>query len=251
MSAPTIASAVAVDPLLRPRTVVDPFDAERREKCQRAAGEGRLEPVGVYSVAGPSNIASLMNVLSGFLGFITFIITVPLTVTGYLGHQHTTGFAINGGMVMAIILANLAIGYVTAITHQGFHVIACKLIGGSAGAAQVEPYRFKWSAPSQAFSRNAYITVLITPLIAFTLLWVIIWLISPGVAAYLIIALVVNVVASGEDLWLIAVLLRQPDSAEVFLDIFSGFVAYAVTATKPARKKPSTTPLGNDRPTKK
>ncbi|HKD77131.1 MAG TPA: hypothetical protein VKB76_16615, partial [Ktedonobacterales bacterium] len=67
MSAPSVASAIAVDPLLRPRTVVDPFDAEQREKRQRAAGEGRLEPVGVYSVAAPSNATSFMNVLSGTL----------------------------------------------------------------------------------------------------------------------------------------------------------------------------------------
>jgi hypothetical protein len=249
MSASTVASAV--DPLLRPRIVVDPFDAEQREKRQRAASEGRLEPVGVYSVAAPSNTASYMNVLSGILGFITFIIAMPLTVTGYIGHRHSTEFAINGIMVTLFILANLAIGYITAITHQGFHIIACKLMGGTAGAAQVEPYRFKWSAPSQAFSRNAYIAILIAPLIAFTLLWVIVWIIAPGVAAFLIVALVVNVVASGEDLWLIATLLRQPDTAEVFVDTLSGYVAYAVTATKPARKKPTTTPLGNDRPTQK
>jgi|GEM_PF-2686074 len=233
-------------PSVPPATALDPFDATAHARSQRAATEGRLEQLGEYTIAGPSIRLSLINIVSGLLGFISFIVAVPLTVANVLAKGHHTSFELTGGTLGALIVLNLLGGYLSSIAHQGLHVLLCRFMRGNATLTEVDQYIYRWRAVGQAFSRRAYLVVLLVPFVAVTVLWLLIMVIAPVVAAFLIVPLVVNSVASGADLWLAWAVRQQPVAAALYLDTQHGFVTYRIVEPKSSQKK-VTTPVTTGR----
>jgi len=233
MSAPvssTTPEAVA------PSAVIDAFDATRRATAQRAAAESRLEPATIYTFTEQQPRASLVGVVGGVTGFVTFVCAVGLTVTTYLPRTHHSDFQLVGFGLAALIVLNLALGYGMTIAHEWLHALLCRLMGGSPAVAPSAPNRVAWSAQAQGFSRASYATVLLGPLVIVAVLWLIILAVAPALAAYLIVAVTLNAAMSGADLWSLVAALRQPERAAVFVDQHPGFIAYAIAAPKPVKK---------------
>jgi hypothetical protein len=230
----------------RVQTVIDAFDAAQRANAQRAAAEGRLEPVTDYTFAELLPRASLVSVAGGVMGFVTFLVAVPLVVTNYLARTHQAQFQLQGFALAALIVVNLVLGYGMLFAHEGLHAALCRLLGGTPTLTPTAdmPARVVWSAGAQGFSRASYVTVLLGPLVIVAVLWLIILAALPALAAFLVVPVTVNAVMAGADLWSVVAALRQPASAVVFQDHHPGFVAYAIAAPKPAPPKPLTRPTG-------
>src|SRR5579875_1173280 len=76
-----------------PGTVIDVFDASRRASAQRAAEERRLEPAAVYTFEEEQQPrASLVGVVGGIIGFITFLCAIWLASSTYLARIHHGDF---------------------------------------------------------------------------------------------------------------------------------------------------------------
>jgi hypothetical protein len=243
MSAATATTiTTASEPLPTPRTIVDAFDATAKANAQRAATEERLAVVTDYSFPELLPRASLVTVLGGVMAFVTFAIAAPLTLHTALTRIHHTTLQLTGFSLFALIVLNLGLGYGASQAHEWLHATTCRLMGGNPTLARVGQYQFAWSATEQGFTRKSYAAVLLAPLVVVTLLWVILLLALPNVAAFLIGALVVNMALTSADLWTLVVALRQPEQAVIFADRHPGFVAYAIAAPKLTTKKTVTVP---------
>ena len=239
MSSPTPTTTAITAPTTsapqRPRTVVD-SNATRRATNQRAATEGRLELLTDATIQEDSMAGSFAGVTGGAIGFVTFIITVPLTGWTYLARLHHGTWQLAGVTLPALIMVNLLLGYGATVAHEWLHAAACRVQGGNAFLVPTLAYRYAWTAPGQGFNRASYMRVLLAPLVVCALVWLVVLAISPAIAAYLIAPVVVNAALSGADLWTLVLLIRQPERATIFVDRHPGFAAYAITTTKVAHK---------------
>lgn len=241
-AATSLSTSTTIDPLLRPRTVIDNV-ATRRTASQRAASEGRVEPLTAYATTLPDR-ASFIAVTGGALAFIAFMLTVPLTVNTYLARTHHGALQMQGWFLAFLILGNLAIAYLATLGHEALHALACRLLGGQPHLAQAGQYGMAWSAPAQGFSRSSYLIVVSLPFVAITVLFAIVLAAAPQLAAFLIASLVVNAFISAADLWIARAVTQTPDKAALFVDTHTGFVSYAIVASKQMKKKTNTTPVG-------
>ncbi len=244
----TTTTAGRLDPLTRPRLVVGKLDASVAGPLQQAASDGRLDIAGEYSTETPTERASFINITSGVLGFVTTILAVPLALVTYLSRAHAGNVQISGGAVFALIIVNIAAGFGAVVAHEALHALACRLLGGAPALTQTTPLTIAWSAPTAAFARRSYLAVTLAPFVVVLVAWLVILVAVPAASAFVLAALIVNMAASGADLWIARAVTRQPPGAVLFADTNTGFVAYAVTATRPARKKTPTTPIAKSNP---
>lgn len=240
-AATSLSTSTTIDPLLRPRTVID-HDATRRAASQRAASEGRLEPLTAYATNLPDR-ASFIAITGGMLGFIAFMLAVPLTVNTYLARTHAGTLQVQGWFLAFLILGNIGIAYLATLGHEGLHALACRLLGGQPHLAQAGQYGVAWSAPAQGFSRNSYLIVASSPFVVGTAIFAIVLAAAPQLAAFLIAALVANAFLSAADLWVARAVAQTSDKAALFVDTHTGFVTYAITANKQMKKKTNTAPI--------
>lgn len=227
-----------VDPLLRPRQVIARLDAATNAETQRAASEGRLEPAAVYSAEQPTTRASLIQVSSGVLGFAAALIAVPLVLMNAVARAHGAYTQAEGGMFAALVFVNIVAGFAAVAAHDALHALAVRLLGGQATLVATSPFTFAWSAPAQGFGRRSLLFVVLFPFLALTLLWVILLIAYPPAAALTVAGIVASTATAGIDLWVVRALSRAPAGHAVFVAQPDGYIAYAVTATKPVRKKP-------------
>lgn len=241
-AATSLSTSTTIDPLSRPRTVID-NDATRRAASQRAASEGRVEPVTAYATDLPDR-ASFIAVTGGALGFIAFMLAVPLTVNTYLARTHHGALQMEGWFLAFLILGNVGIAYLATLGHEGLHALACRLLGGQPQLAQAGQYGMAWSAPAQGFSPSSYLIVMSFPFVASMVFFAIVLAAAPQLAAFLIAGLVVNAFLSAADLWIARAVAQTSDQAALFVDTHTGFVTYAIVASKQMKKKTNTMPVG-------
>jgi hypothetical protein len=239
MTSPTPTTTATTVPattvLQRPRAVIE-RDPARRAASSRAAAEGRIELLTDAAIPEDSTAGSLVGVTGGIVGFITFMLAVPLTVWAFATRTHHGTWQLSGGALPALILVNLLLGYGATVAHEWLHAAACRAQGGNAFIVPTTPYRYAWTAPNQGFSRGSYALVLLAPLVVFAVVWLALLAINPLFAAYTIVPAAVNAGLAGSDLWTLLATRRQPARAAIFVDRHPGFAAYAITTTKPVRK---------------
>jgi len=236
-------SSLTQDQSLRPYIALDPFDAMVPVTIQQAITEGRLEGSGDYQFAGPSNRASYMTVVTGVATFFVAIAALTATVTAYLARTHQNSLQLEGGLLLFLIICNAGLGYLQLSVHEGLHGLVHQLAGGSPQYLFEENYTYHWSAPNQAFSRRFYTITMLAPLAFFTLLWLIVLLVAPGVAAFILVPFIVNLALSGSDCWLVWAAQQQTATSIFFVRINDGFITYTVAPAKTSRKRAATTSL--------
>lgn len=229
----------ANDVLLRPRIVYDALNGKNQMKYQQAALEGRLSQVAEYSFAAPSDRASFASIAGGAMAFIICIIAISFTTTLYLSRHHQSLFELSGGILGIFIVSNLVLGYAMISGHQLLHAAVHRLMGGTPVITQTEQYTLLWSAPAQGFSRQSYLAVLLGSPVIGLVLWCILALLAPNIAALFIVPVVVNMALSGNDIWLSVMASREHAESVVFTPVSDGYIAYTVTAAKVARRQKS------------
>ena len=89
------------------------------------------------------------------------------------------------------------------------------------------PVAFFCGAKNQVFRRNAYVVVGLAPLVVITVSGIVLTLLAPGLAAYVLLGTVGNVSGAAGDVWAVFRILRQP--AHVLIeDIESGYRVWAL-----------------------
>jgi Putative zincin peptidase len=223
--------------LHRPSIVLDRFNVARKRESQRAAVEGRLEARASYDIHGPTNRASIVAVIGGILGVVTFFCTIPLTVSHYFAMQHANHFELQDGTLVALFIGSVVAGYASVLLHELLHAAVVRVLDGTPLLTTTERYTLLWSMPSQVLTLGNYIVVLLTPFVFFIIVWLLVWLVAPAVVAYLIAPVIINMAMSGPDLWLAVAALRSVPKDTLIAPTYDGFTVYAITAKKAERKR--------------
>ncbi len=213
-----------------PRVFYDPFNDPNKASVLAAVSENRLEQCSAFSVAGPSNIASMASITGGALAFLTLFAAAALAISVNLAHSGGAVIALQGFAFPSFIVINICTAYAMISGHNTIQVFFMRLFGGSPVLTLNEAYIFTWMAPQQGYSRKAYIAILLAPFATALIIWLMCLLLLPMFAGYLLAPLAVSAALLGPDAWLAAAANKTEPSAAVFAIQGKAFIAYRAGA---------------------
>ncbi len=197
-----------------PLTLVDRFHPELRRLRQAAIDVGQLRKLDEISLLQPERLLplSLLSLLLLVAGGIFFGV---LNIAAYIWQTHASSGQIGGWGLITWIVINI-LGYlVILVVHEALHAAAFAFWGGRPYFGVKLPYALYCGAKNQLFRRNQYLVVGLAPLVVISLAGIIFTLLSPALASYTIFATVGNVSGAAGDVWVVARLLRQPETTLV------------------------------------
>src|SRR5215469_3432507 len=213
-----------------PLTLVDRFHPKLRYAQQMAIDAGQLRKLDEISLLQPERLLplSLLSLLLLVAGGIFFGV---LNIAAYFWQTHATSGQIGGWGLIAWIAINI-LGYmVILVVHEAIHAAAFALWGGGPYFGVKLPYALYCGAKNQLFRRNHYLVVGLAPLVVISLAGIIFTLLSPALASYTIFATVGNVAGAAGDVWVVARLLRQPETT-VVEDTDTGYRAWEIASAQ-------------------
>jgi hypothetical protein len=216
---PEAASARIVSLLLR---------GARRREMQRAVREGRLTQIAASDVLAAE---SLPQLAIQSLWLLVGSAAAYALVIGLARQWHHSGQLLGDGPVILrlglLALVNI-IGYLLMIPlHEAAHALVILALGGRPRFGLKLPLAAYCTAPNQLFLRRGYLTVALAPLIGLSALAVVVALLAPDVAAWLLLAFAGNVSGAVGDLAVTRAIARLPHDT-LIADTETGYIAFRV-----------------------
>ncbi len=215
-----------------PLLVIDRYHSHRRQQAQAALKAGQLQLCDELALLEPARLRPLAR-LSLWLLLGGGIVFGGLTVFVYTGLYHFSFSPSFGGIVLWCVLNILA--YIAILPlHEAIHALAILFWGGSPHfgveflAGTRIPLALYCGAKQQLFRRNAYLTVALAPLLSISLGALVLTLLAPMLASYLLLATVGNISGAAGDLLVAWRLLRFP-SHTLIEDTQTGYRAWQLT----------------------
>ena len=212
-----------------PLTLVDHFHPELRRVQQAAIDAGKLRKLDEISLLQPERLLplSLLSLLLLVAGGIFFGV---LNIAAYIWQTHASSGQIGGWGLITWIVINI-LGYlVILVVHEALHAAAFAFWGGRPYFGVKLPYALYCGAKNQLFRRNQYLVVGLAPLVVISLAGIIFTLLSPTLAFYTIFATAGNLSGAAGDVWVVARLLRQPETTLVE-DMETGYRVWEICYT--------------------
>ncbi|RUR73240.1 DUF3267 domain-containing protein [Chlorogloeopsis fritschii PCC 9212] len=131
-------------------------------------------------------------------------------------------------------LAFVVIFVGTLVIHELIHGLAFRAFGGSPRYGIKVKYFFPYAyatSPGDIFSRNAFVTIGLAPLVVIDLVCLVLLAVFPQ-ATWLVWVLVINTSGASGDIWMATLLLRCPKSIQVE-DRRAGMAIYTPPALDP------------------
>ncbi|GCE27508.1 hypothetical protein KDA_29920 [Dictyobacter alpinus] len=210
--------------------LVDRFNRQLRDEQQALIDAGKLAKTEELALLEepqlrPLAILSFQMLLGGGLFFVV------LDLLSYFWHyQRWWSDPSIGGTVSWIIL-NI-IGYVLILcVHEIIHGAVFAWWGGSPHFGAKLPLALYCGARQQLFRRNHYLAVGLAPLIVLTLAGIIVILLFPGPASYLLLALSGNFSGAAGDVMVAQHIARQPAST-LIEDTEVGYTAWKLDGAR-------------------
>ena len=200
---------------LLPRAFYDPFNAQNKAGVLAAVSENRLEQGPAFSVAGPSNIASLAGITGGALALLTLFAAAALAISVNLSRSGGAVIELQGFAFPSFIGINIFTAYAMISGHNTLQALFMRLFGGAPVFTLNEAYIFTWDAPQQGYSRKAFIIIMLAPFAVSLVIWLLILLLLPMFAGYLLAPLVVSAALLGPDAWLAAAAARTATGCRI------------------------------------
>ena len=127
-----------------------------------------------------------------------------------------------------LVVGAIALPFATIAVHEGIHGLAFKWFGGNprygVGVKYLLPYAYA-TAPGQKFSRNAFLAILLAPLVVIDSVAAILMVLFPQLS-WLVWVIALNTSGAIGDLWIAAIACRYPASVSIE-DLQEGFAIYA------------------------
>jgi Putative zincin peptidase len=212
-----------------PLTLIDRFHPHQRNEQQEAINNGHIRKLEEVELLEPAQLRplALLSLLLLAIGTIFFII---LNIASYIQQTYSTP-GINSIKSLLLWIGINIIGYFLILPiHELIHAAAFILWGGKPYFGAKLPYALYCGAKDQLFRRNQYFVVGLAPLVIITLAGIILILISPVLASYMLLAFIGNFSGAAGDIWVVRRLVRRPPSILVE-DTESGYRAWELTGS--------------------
>ncbi|MEZ4521072.1 MAG: DUF3267 domain-containing protein [Thermomicrobiales bacterium] len=158
--------------------------------------------------------ASILGILLVPVWWILFLVVVPI-LSGV--------DELNGTISIVNILTVISFILVVVVVHELLHGLAI-LGSGHLPSFGAGP-GFFYTTCHEPLSRNAYILVVLLPLLAINLGSIAVAGIWPGAMGWALVISIMNTMGAGGDIWMFIRLLRVPRSA-LIVDMASGYAVY-------------------------
>jgi Putative zincin peptidase len=218
-----------MSPSSEPRLLSRFLRRPERQRLEAGMAEGRLVPLAQFDILAPEGLPelarwSLLLLLTSLLFFIL------LDVAAWLAWRRMSAvspFQMSWLLVIGLIIANVAAYFVVLPLHEAVHAAAILAQGGSPRFGMRLPLALYCTAPDQLFTQRGYLVVAGAPLVVITAMGIVVTIVAPPVAAFLILGLAGNVSGAVGDLATMRRVRRLP-SAAVLADTETGYIAYVV-----------------------
>lgn len=200
----------------------------RRHEMQRAVREGRLTRIAASDVLAAESLPQLaiqsLWLLVGSAAAYALII-------GLARQWHHSGQLLGDGpaiLRLGLLALGNILGYVLMIPlHEAAHALVILALGGRPRFGLKLPLAAYCTAPNQLFLRDGYLTVALAPLIGLSAIAVVVALLAPDVAAWLLLAFAGNVSGAVGDLAVARVIARLSKDT-LIADTETGYIAYRI-----------------------
>ena len=207
-------------------TLIDRFHPglTREQQVKIDAGKVRkIDEIELLESQQLQPLAQLSIVLLG-IGLIFFVV---LNLGAYIWQYHVLIGPLSFPGVVLWIVSNILAYIVVLPLHEAIHGLAFLLWGGRPYFGTKLPFALYCGARDQLFRRNQYLVVGLAPLVVLTLAAIVLTLVVPGLASYVLFGTVGNFSGAAGDVWVARRLWRQP--AHILVeDTQAGYIAWEV-----------------------
>lgn len=208
--------------------LIDRFHSQWRRQQQKEIDAGGLHKIDELALLEEPHLRVLAW-LSLFMLVIGTVLFVGLDLFAYYGQTyHWLAPLSFWGIVLWIVL-NI-VGYMLILpVHELIHGLSFILWGGRPHFGARLPLALFCGAQDQLFRRSHYLVVGLAPLVVLTLLGVVVTLLAPGIASYLLLAFAGNFSGAAGDV-LVAQRISRLSSPHVLIeDTETGYTAWEIT----------------------
>lgn len=209
-----------------PLLLVDRYHPRQRQELQAAIDAGQLRKYDELELLEPAQLRPLA-LLSLAMLIVSGIIMVALNLVAYYWQQHTLHFSVTFWSIVLWLVGNIVSYIVILPLHELIHALAFLFWGGKPYFGAKLPLALYCGAKNQLFWRNHYLVVGLAPLLLITLVGVLLILVAPVLASYLLFAIVGNIAGAAGDV-LVALRLWRQDRTLLIEDTEVGYRAWKV-----------------------
>jgi hypothetical protein len=201
----------------------------RRRRAQEAVRAGALVQVAADDVLAAEKLPRLASQSLWLLIIAAALYALLIGEARNVGHARPLfGDGPLALRIALLVLANIS-GYAAIIPlHEAVHALVILGLGGMPRFGLKLPLAAYCTAPNQLFTRNGYIAVALAPLIILSLAGGVVAMLTPDVAAALLLAFAGNVSGAIGDLEAVrGMRALRPDT--FIADTATGYIAYQYT----------------------
>jgi hypothetical protein len=213
-----------------PLTLIDRFQPRLRREQQAAIDAGLLHKHDELALLEPKSLRPLA-LLSLLMLIGSALFFAALNLAAYFWQQHTLSLHLTFGGVLLWLGIN-SISYIVILPiHEGLHGLTFLAWGGKPYFGTKLPLALYCGAKQQLFRRDQYLAVGLAPVVVITLAALILTLLAPVLASYVIFATIGNFSGAAGDVWVAARLWRKPREVLVE-DTELGYTAWRLESEK-------------------
>jgi hypothetical protein len=193
-------------------TLADRFHPRLRREQQAAIDAGQIHKREEIELLSPEQLRplALFSLLLLIIGGVFF---VALTIASFIWHLHGHPFSLYLTSIWPVLIwggINIISYIIILPIHEIIHALAFLLWGGRPHFGAKLPMVLYCGARQQLFRRNQYLVVGLAPLVVITIAGIVLTLLAPAAASFVLFATIGNVAGAAGDVWVVARLLRQP-----------------------------------------
>ena len=210
-----------------PLTLIDRFHPRLTREQQVKIDAGKVRKIDELELLSPQQLQPLAQ-LSFVMLIVGLIIFVVLNLGAYVRQYHVLIGPLSFSSVVLWIVINILAYIVVLPLHEAIHGLAFLLWGGRPYFGTKLPFALYCGAKDQLFRRNHYLVVGLAPLVVLMLAAIVLTLVAPGLASYVLFGTVGNFSGAAGDVWVARRLWRRPPHI-LIEDTQSGYIAWEIT----------------------
>ncbi len=206
--------------------LIDRYQTQLSREQQALIDAGQLHKLDELALLDPGQLRPLaqLSVLMLGVGSIFFVL---LNQASYSWRTHIFLPHVTAGSIAIWAGINILSYIVILPIHEAIHGLVFAFWGGKPHFGAKLPFALYCGAKGQLFRRNHYLVVGLAPLVVITMAGILFTLLSPGLAAYTLLATAGNISGAAGDVLVAQRILRLPKHS-LIEDTETGYAAWEV-----------------------